>query len=111
MVTNLPATARRLTAVVLLVVAVRLVVGVWPAAVLGAAVALVVLVRALAALDHATTCPAPALPVPARALPVERGPRGPGQLARLDGQHVAFARGLAGLADWYLTECETETNR
>ena len=36
---------------------------------------------------------------------VERGPRGPG---RLDGDHVAFARGLAGLAGWYLAECERQ---
>jgi hypothetical protein len=43
-----------------------------------------------------------------RARPVvvhERGPRDPGHL---DGEHVAFARGLAGLAAWYLAECERQ---
>lgn len=105
--TRLPARplARRVAAVVLLVVAVRLVVGVWPAALVGAAVALVVLVRALAALDRATTT----RPAPARAR--QLGPRGSGQLARLDGQHVTFARGLAGLSAWYLAECEAEAQR
>jgi hypothetical protein len=30
---------------------------------------------------------------------------------RLDGRHLEFARGLAGLAAWYLDECEREVER
>lgn len=97
--------ARRLAAVVLIVIAVRLMLGVWPAALAGAVVALVVLVRALGALDRHTTRPRPA---PAPVVPVGHRPT---PLPQLDGQHLTFARGLAGLADWYLTECEREAQR
>ena len=94
---------RRVVGLVLVVVTVRSVAGVWPAAVLGAVVVTVGLLVAWAAVERPVT-----ERLRARAVVVERGPRGP---ARLDGEHVAFARGLAGLAAWYLAECEQEAQR
>jgi hypothetical protein len=93
---------RRVVGLVLVVIAVRSVAGVWPAALLGAVVVTAGLLVAWAAVERRVTERVRARPV------VERGPRGPG---RLDGEHVAFARGLAGLAAWYLTECEREAQR
>jgi hypothetical protein len=94
---------RRLVGLVLVVVTVRAVAGVWPAALLGAVAVTVGLLVAWAAVERRVT-----ERVRARPPVVERGPRGPG---RLDGEHVAFARGLAGLAAWYLAECEREAQR
>ena len=101
---------RPLVAVPVLVLVVRVLLGVWPAAVAGAVAGTVGLLVGLAAWDRR--------PVAGRARPVERGPRvevveviqsrrGPVG----GGVHVEFARGLAGLADWYLSECERETQR
>ena len=96
---------RPVVAVPMLVLAVRVVLGVWPAAVVGAIVATVALVVALGACDRRR--------VSERARQVERG-RGVGvvevgpRAGSRDGGHVEFARGLAGLADWYLNECERE---
>jgi hypothetical protein len=93
---------RRVVGLVLVVVTVRSVAGVWPAALLGAVVVTVGLLVAWAAVERRVSERVRARPV------VEREPRGPG---RLDGEHVAFARGLAGLAAWYLAECEREAQR
>jgi hypothetical protein len=96
---------RRLVGLVLVVVAVRAVAGVWPAALLGAVAVTVGLLVAWAAVEQRVTERVRARPP---VVLVERAPRGPG---RLDGEHVAFARGLAGLAAWYLAECEREAQR
>jgi hypothetical protein len=93
---------RRLVGLVLVVVTVRSVAGVWPAALLGAVVLTVGLLVAWAAVERRVTEWVRARPV------AVRGPRAPG---RLDGEHVAFARGLAGLTAWYLAECEREAQR
>jgi hypothetical protein len=93
---------RRVVGLVLVVVTVRSVAGVWPAALLGAVAVTVALLVAWAAVERRVTDRVRARPV------VERGPRDPG---RLDSEHVAFARGLAGLAAWYLAECEREAQR
>ena len=95
---------RRVVGLVLVVVTIRSVAGVWPAALLGAVVVTVGLLVAWAAVERRVTERVRARP----AVVVECGPRGPG---RLDGEHVAFARGLAGLAGWYLAECEREAQR
>jgi hypothetical protein len=95
---------RRVVGLVLVVATVRAVAGVWPAALLGAVVLTVGLLVAWAALERRVTDRVRARPP----VVVERGHRGPG---RLDGEHVAFARGLAGLAAWYLAECEREAQR
>jgi len=92
---------RRLVGLVLIVVTVRAWAGVWPAALLGAVVVTVGLLAGWAAVERRVTDRGRARPVVVH----ERGPRGPG---RLDGEHVAFARGLAGLAAWYLAECEQQ---
>jgi len=92
---------RRLVGLVVVVVTVRVWAGVWPAALLGAVVVTVRLLVAWAAVERRVTERVRARPP----VVVERGPRGPG---RLDGEHVAFARGLAGLAAWYLAECERQ---
>ena len=97
---------RRLVALVLVVATVRSVAGVWAAALLGAVVLTVGLLVAWAVVERRVTERVRARP--AAVVLVERGPRGPG---RLDGEHVAFARGLAGLAGWYLAECEREAQR
>ena len=107
---------RRVVALVLVVVAVRYTVGVWPAAVLGGVALTAELVGLLAAIDPRTTDRRatqrrPTVPVPARPPVGERGPRAAGVLPGLDGRHVEFARSLAGVADWYLTECEREAQR
>jgi hypothetical protein len=95
---------RRLVGLVLVVAVVRASAGVWPAALLGAVAVTVGLLVAWAAVERRVTERVRARP----AVLVERGPRGP---ERLDGEHVAFARGLAGLAGWYLAECEREAQR
>ena len=91
---------RRAVGLVLIVVTVRVLAGVWTAAVLGAVVVTAGLLAGWAAVERRGT-----ERVLARPAVVERGPRGPG---RLDGEHAAFARGLAGLAAWYLAECERQ---
>lgn len=97
---------RPVVAVPVLVLMVRVLLGVWPAALAGAVAATVGLLFGLAALDR-------------RARPVGRGSRvevvevvqaGPRPRSG-GGVHVEFARGLSGLADWYLSECERETTR
>ena len=95
---------RPVVAVPALVLVVRLVLGVWPAALAGAVAATVGLLVGLAAWDG-------------RARMVGRGPRAEvvevvqaGPRAG-GGVHVEVARGLAGLADWYLSECDRETQR
>ena len=95
---------RRVVGLVLVVIAVRSVAGVWPAALLGAVVVTAGLLVAWAAVERRVSERVRARPP---VVVVERGPRGPG---RLDGEagHVAFARGLAGLAAWYLAECERQ---
>ena len=91
---------------VALVCLVRAWVGVWPAAVLGATAVTVGMLSGWAALDRRLFTPHPP-----RARPVVvAGPRGPRPLDG-DGGHVAFARGLAGLAGWYLAECERQETR
>jgi hypothetical protein len=92
-------------AVPLLVLAVRVLLGVWPAALAGAVAATVGLLFGLAAWDR-------------RARPVGSGARAEvvevvqvGPPGGSGGVHVEFARGLARLADWYLSECERETQR
>jgi hypothetical protein len=95
---------RRVVGLVLVVVTVRSVAGVWPAALLGAVAVTVGLLVAWAAVERRMTERARACPP---VVVVERGPRGPGRLDAGAG-HVAFARGLAGLAGWYLAECERQ---
>lgn len=103
---------RPVVAVPVLVLAVRVLLGPWPAALVGAIAGTVGLLLGLAAWDRR------ARPVAGRSRPVGRGPRvevvevvraRPGPAG--GGVHVEFARGLAGLADWYLSECERETQR
>jgi hypothetical protein len=93
---------RRVVGLVLIVVTVRVLAGVWPAALFGAVVVTVGLLAGWAAVERRMTERVRTHPP---VVVVERGPRGPG---RLDGEHVAFARGLAGLAAWYLAECERQ---
>ena len=95
---------RRVVGLVLVVAVVRASAGVWAAALVGAVVLTVGLLVAGAAVERRVTERVRARPP----VLVERGPRGPG---RLDGEHLAFARGLAGLAGWYLAECEREAQR
>jgi hypothetical protein len=38
-------------------------------------------------------------------------PRQTGQDGGLQGRHLEFARGLAGVAEWYLAECEREVQQ
>jgi hypothetical protein len=93
---------RRVVGVVLIVAAVRALAGPWAAAVVGAAVLTCGLLVGWAAVERRVTSR-----VRARPVVVERGPRLPGHLDAEAG-HVAFARGLAGLAGWYLAECERQ---
>ena len=93
---------RRVIGLVLVVVTVRAWAGLWAAALVGAVVVTVGLVAGWAAVERRMSERVRARPP---VVVVERGPRGPG---RLDGEHVAFARGLAGLAAWYLAECERQ---
>jgi hypothetical protein len=93
----------RVVGLVLVVVSVRAWAGVWAAAVLGAVVVTVGLLAGWAAVERRITEQARARPP----VVVKRGPRGPGRLDAEPG-HVAFARGLAGLAGWYLAECERQ---
>ena len=93
---------RRVVGLVLIVVTVRVLAGVWPAALFGAVVVTVGLLAGWAAVERRISERLRARPP---VVVVERGPRGPG---RLDGEHVAFARGLAGLATWYLAECQRQ---
>ena len=97
----------RVTMVAALVVVVRAWLGVWPAAVVGASAVTAGLLAGWAALDRRLFAPRLA----GGAGPVlVGGPRGP---RPLDGEagHVAFAQGLAGLAGWYLAECEQQAER
>jgi hypothetical protein len=94
---------RRVIGLVLIVTAARALAGVWAAAVLGAVVLTAWLLAGWAAVERRVTARVRARPV----VVVERGPRGPGRLDA-EGGHVAFARGLAGLAAWYLAECERQ---
>ena len=98
----------RLVVLVVVVVAVRATVGVWPAAVLGGVAFTLELVALLAAIGPRPERPPP---VPARRPAGDRGPRATRPRPELDGRHVEFARGLAGVAAWYLTECEREAQR
>jgi hypothetical protein len=94
---------RRAVGLVLIVVTVRVLAGVWAAAVLGAVVVMVGLLTGWAAVERRVTDRVRARPV----VVDERGPRGPGRLD-VGAGHAAFARGLAGLAAWYLAECERQ---
>jgi hypothetical protein len=94
---------RRLVGLVLVVVTVRAWAGVWAAALLGAVVLTVGLLVGWAAVERRVTERVRARPP----VVVERGPR----RVEVEAGHVAFARGLAGLADWYLAECEREVPR
>ncbi|HSI93365.1 MAG TPA: hypothetical protein VK925_07675 [Jiangellaceae bacterium] len=96
---------RRVIGLVLVVAMVRAWAGVWAAALVGAVVVTVGLLAGWAAVERRMSDRVRARPP---VVVVERGHRGPG---RLDGEHVAFARGLAGLAAWYLAECEREAQR
>ena len=87
---------------VLIVAAARALAGVWAAAVVAAVVLTAWLLAGWAAVERRVTAR-----VRARSVVVERGPRGPGRLDAEAG-HVAFARGLVGLAGWYLAECERQ---
>jgi hypothetical protein len=102
-------------AAVALVGLVRVHVGVWLAALLGGVAMTVGFVVGLAALDSRPE---------GRARPVGRGHRAPGvepggRVGVVEvvpgpasgAPHVDFARGLAGLAGWYLDECEREASR
>jgi hypothetical protein len=96
---------RPVVAVPVLVLVVRVLLGVWPAAVAGAVAGTVALLVGLASWDRG-------------ARPVAHGPRVEvvevvqvGPRAGSGGVHVEFARGLSGLADWYLSECEREKQR
>jgi hypothetical protein len=95
---------RRVVGLVLVVVTVRSVGGVWPGALLGAVTVMVGLLSGWAAIERRMTKRVRARPP---VVVVEHGPRGPGRLDAGPG-HVAFARGLAGLAAWYLAECERQ---
>jgi hypothetical protein len=98
--------AGRGVGLVVIVVAARAWLGVWPAAVLGAAVLTAGLVVGLAAIERQEIAPRR-----------DGGPvvlvGEPGRRGHLEGQasHVAFARGLAGLSAWYLAECERQENQ
>jgi hypothetical protein len=105
----------RAAQVVLAVEVVRLaveLVGPWPAALV------VGLVLVAAALRGWVRLVEPRL-FPSHAGPGHRASRTTGGAGRpvddvgLDGRHVEFARALAGVAAWYLDECEHEqgTNR
>jgi hypothetical protein len=93
---------RRVVGLALVVVTVRVLAGVWAAAVLGAVVVMVGLLAGWASVERRVT-----ERVRARPVVVDGGPRGPGAPDAGAG-HVAFARGLAGLAAWYLAECERQ---
>jgi hypothetical protein len=96
---------RRIVGLVLVVTVVRAWAGVWTAALLGAVGVTVGLIAGWAAVERRMSERLRARPP---VVVVERGPRGPG---RLEGEHVTFARGLVGLAAWYLAECEQEAQR
>jgi hypothetical protein len=91
--------ARRLVQVAAVaagVVALRLLLGVWPAAVILATVVLIWFVAGLATLEARVFCHRPAhrrqVPAPSAQL----------------GDHVAFARALTAVARAYLAECERQ---
>ena len=98
---------RRVIGLVLVVAVVRVWAGVWAAALVGAVVVTVGLLAGWAAVERRMNERLRARPP---VVVVERRPRGPGRLDAGVG-HVAFARGLAGLAAWYLAECEQEAQR
>jgi hypothetical protein len=97
----------RLVGLVVIVVAARVWLGVWPAAVLGAVVSTVGLVVGWAAMER--QAPAARRELGRPVVLVD----GTGARGRVEGQagHVAFARGLAGLSAWYLAECERQESQ
>jgi hypothetical protein len=97
----------RLVGLVVIVVAARVWLGVWPAAVLGAAVSTVGLVVGWAAIERQTPAARRELGRPVVLVD------GTAARGRVEGQagHVAFARGLAGLSAWYLAECERQESQ
>jgi hypothetical protein len=96
---------RPVVAVPVLVLVVRVLLGVWPAALAGAVAGTIALVVLLARWDRRAR-PRPVAPRVEVVEVIQGRPRPGG-----GGVHVEFARGLAGLADWYLSECERETQR
>jgi hypothetical protein len=97
----------RLVGLVVIVVAARVWLGVWPAAVLGAAVSTVGLVVGWAAVER--RAPAVRRELGRPVVLVD----GASARGRVEGEagHVAFARGLAGLSAWYLAECERQESQ
>jgi hypothetical protein len=93
---------RRVVGLVFVVAVVRVWAGVWAAALVGAVVVTVGLLAGWAAVERRMS---ERLRAPVPALNHHHGRAGPGGL---DGEHVAFARGLAGLAAWYLAEREQQ---
>jgi hypothetical protein len=100
---------RRVVGVVTVVLMVRVVVGVWPAALVGGAMVTACAAAALAAIDPRPTDRRSIVRIPAR--PADATACGPGPVRGLEGRHLEFARGLAGVAEWYLAECEREVQR
>jgi hypothetical protein len=94
---------------VAVVLTIRVVVGVWPAALVGAVMVTAGVVAALAAIDPRPTERRSAVQVPVRHVDVT--PRQTGQDGGLQSRHLEFARGLAGVAEWYLAECEREVQQ
>jgi hypothetical protein len=88
---------RRVVGLVLVVAVVRAWAGVWAAAVLGAVMVTGALLAGWAAVARRMTERARTRPPAVVVEPLDAGPG-----------HVAFARGLAGLAGWYLAECERQ---
>ena len=81
-------------------------VGPWPAALV------VGLVLVVAAVRRWVRVVEPRLfPPPRQTGPRARATTGPVDELGLDGRHVEFARALAGVAAWYLDECEHEHER
>jgi hypothetical protein len=94
---------------VAVVLTIRGVVGVWPAALAGAVMVTAGVMAALAAIDSRPTEQRSPVHVPVR--PAAATPRQTGQDGGLQGRHLEFARGLAGVAEWYLAECEREVQQ
>jgi hypothetical protein len=103
----------RVAQVVLAVEVVRLaveLVGRWPAAVVVGLVLVAAALRAWVRLVEPRLFPRPG-PTGLRARATTGAAAGPGRPVDdvgLDGRHVEFARALAGVAAWYLDECEHE---
>ena len=89
-------------------------VGPWPAALVVGLVLVVAAVRGWVRVVEPRLFPPPRQTGPrARATtgPRARATTGPVDEVGLDGRHVEFARALAGVAAWYLDECEHEHER